>query len=96
MGKFLRKDGRMSKYTKVQTSILSGRSDANITFSDLVGLLGSLGFIARIRGSHHIFTKSGVGEIINLQPRGHLAKPYQVKQVRALLVKYRMGVDDSE
>jgi hypothetical protein len=67
----------MSKYTKVQTSILSGRSDANITFADLIGLLGSLGFIARIRRSHHIFTKDGVGEIINPQPQDQMAKPYQ-------------------
>ncbi|MCK6556280.1 type II toxin-antitoxin system HicA family toxin [Candidatus Binatia bacterium] len=55
------------------------------------GLLLRLGFDERIRGSHHIFTKTGVEEILNLQPRDRNAKPYQVKQVRAVIVKYRMA-----
>ena len=50
-----------------------------------------LGFIDRVKGSHHIFTKTGVSEILNLQPRGSLAKPYQVKQVRAVIVRYKMA-----
>jgi len=40
------------------------------------------------KGSHHIFTKNNVEEIINLQPVGKLAKPYQVKQVRNVILKY--------
>ncbi len=50
-----------------------------------------LGFDERIRGGHHVFTREAVVEIINLQPRGSLAKPYQVKQVRQLILKYRLG-----
>jgi len=46
------------------------------------------------RGSHHIFTRSDVEEILNLQPRGSKAKPYQVKQVRTILVEYRLGETD--
>jgi hypothetical protein len=42
-------------------------------------------------GSHHIFTKEGVEEILNLQPKGRQAKPYQVKQVRRVILKYRLG-----
>jgi hypothetical protein len=45
---------------------------------------------------HHIFTKRGVEEIINLQPQGNKAKPYQVKQVRALAVKYRLSGDGDD
>jgi hypothetical protein len=51
-------------------------------------LLEKLGFQLRIKGDHHIFTKSGVDEILNLQPNGGKAKPYQVKQVRKLLTTY--------
>ena len=51
----------------------------------------SLGFDARIRGSHHIFTKEGVEEILNLQPKQGKAKAYQVKQVREMLLKYQLG-----
>ena len=49
-----------------------------------------LGFDQRIRGDHYIFTKEGVEEILNLQPNGAQAKPYQVKQVRNLIRKYRL------
>jgi hypothetical protein len=76
--------------------ILRGVSDANISFSQLRNLLKRLGFAERIRGDHHIFTKTGVVEIINLQPQGNKAKPYQVKQVRGLIIKYRLAGEDNE
>ncbi|NSW91233.1 MAG: type II toxin-antitoxin system HicA family toxin [Firmicutes bacterium] len=50
-------------------------------------------FEERIKGSHHIFYKDGIEEILNIQPVGSKAKPYQVKQVRSILLKYKMGVD---
>lgn len=53
-------------------------------------LLSRLGFAERIKGSHHIFTQEGVPEILNLQPRNSLAKPYQVKQVRKVLVQHKL------
>ena len=49
------------------------------------------GFAERIRGSHHIFSKEGVEEILNLQPKGGKAKAYQVKQVRHVILKYKLG-----
>src|SRR5579872_2980770 len=66
---------------RVLQQILSGAADANVRFEDLRSLLSGLGFEERIRGDHHIFSKAGVAEILNLQPRGSQAKPYQVKQV---------------
>jgi hypothetical protein len=51
----------------------------------------AMGFDRRVRGDHHIFTRTGIPEIINLQPRESKAKPYQVKQVRDLITKYRLG-----
>jgi hypothetical protein len=53
-------------------------------------LLASLRFSERIRGDHYIFSREGVVEILNLQPRGNLAKAYQVKQVRELITAYRL------
>ncbi|MFA9462537.1 type II toxin-antitoxin system HicA family toxin [Thiohalorhabdus methylotrophus] len=81
----------MGKYAKLRQKILAGGADANVDFADLRTLLRRLGFEERIKGDHHIFTRSDVEEIVNLQPRGSKAKPYQVKQVRNLLVKYRLG-----
>ena len=80
----------MGKYDKVLEKILFGRSDANITFSELRQLLLQLGFQERIRGDHHIFSKEDVVEIINLQPLGSMAKTYQVKQVRQIIVRYHL------
>jgi hypothetical protein len=75
---------------KLLSKILSGASDNNIRFADLCKLLLSFYFIERIKGDHHIFTKIGVEEIINLQPqKDGMAKPYQVKQVRKIFVKYK-------
>jgi hypothetical protein len=71
--------------------VLSGTADANIHFDDLRSLLKALGFVERVKGSHHIFAKPDVMEILNLQPRGSSAKPYQVKQVRAVIVRYKLA-----
>ena len=81
----------MGKQAKLLIQVLSGTSDANIPFDGLCGLLKYLGFDERIRGSHHIFTKNGIEEILNLQPKGNKSKPYQVKQVRNVILKYKLG-----
>ena len=62
----------------------------------LHGSAWHLGFDERIRGSHHIFTKEGVADILNLQPRRAKAKPYQVKQVRQIIVRYKMAGESYE
>jgi hypothetical protein len=84
----------VSQQDKLLAKILSGASDTNISFEQLCQLLIKLGFDARIRGSHHIFTKEGVEEILNLQPKQGKAKTYQVKQVREVLLKYQLGGQD--
>jgi len=71
--------------------ILQGRFDANIGFKELRSLLIELGFVERTRGSHHIFRRDGIEERINVQREGSKAKPYQVRQVRTVLVKYGLG-----
>jgi predicted RNA binding protein YcfA (HicA-like mRNA interferase family) len=81
----------MSIDKKVLEKILSGMADRNIKFGDLRKLLIDMGFEERIKGSHHIFYHQKVVEIINLQPlSGDKAKPYQVKQVRSILLKYKL------
>lgn len=81
----------MSQYEKIMYNILCGTKDSNISFNDLQKVLTLLGFIVRIKGDHFIYTKDGVEEIINIQPKGSKAKPYQVKQVRNIILKYKMG-----
>lgn len=75
---------------KILEKLLRGESDANLRFEELCHLLRAKGFRMRVSGSHHIFTKSGVIERINLQCHGSKAKPYQVKQVRRILATYKL------
>lgn len=81
----------MGKHEKLLLKILSGTSDANIQFEDLCSLLKHMGFDMRIKGSHHMFRKEAIIEKINLQRECNKAKPYQVKQVRNVIVKYKLG-----
>ncbi len=81
----------MARTNKTLDRVLSGTSDANISFGDLRNLLRRLGFEERVRGSHHIFWKKGVEEILNLQPKGNKAKPYQVRQIRNVILRYKLG-----
>ena len=84
----------MGKREKLLGKILAGSADNNIAFGDLCSLLKHLGFDERIKGDHHIFTRHDVDEILNLQPRGAKAKAYQVKQVREVILAYRLGDRD--
>ena len=84
----------MSKWAKFRRQLLSGAADRNIRFDDLTGYLLHLGFDSKTRGSHSIFWRDGIEEIINLQPLNRFAKPYQVRQVREIIVKSKLGAED--
>lgn len=84
----------MGRHDRLIQRILSGQADAAIAFRGLCSLLHGLGFDTRVSGSHHIFRKEGVEEKINLRREGKNAKPYQVRQVRQLILKYKLGGKD--
>ena len=83
----------MSQYEKLLLRILCSTQDSNVAYSDLQKVLTILGFVVRIKGDHFIYTRDDIDEIINIQPKGNKAKPYQVKQVRNLILKYQLGGD---
>jgi hypothetical protein len=68
-----------------------GTSDANIRFDHLRALLLHLGFVERVRGDHHIHSRDGLPEILNLQPRGSKAKAYQGKRVSGVIVTHGLA-----
>lgn len=86
----------MATLEKLYTKVCSGSSDKNIKFFELQTLLLALGFtLERISGDHFIYCKDGIEEIINIQPDkrdSSKAKSVQVKQVRAIVKKYKMEV----
>lgn len=86
----------MGSDEKILAKILKGKSDADIPFNDVCQLLETLGFKQRIRGYHHIFTRNDVEEIINLQPKGSKGKPYQMKQVRNILLRYKISLESND
>ena len=80
----------MGRNKKLLIKIIGGTSDRNITFNDICRLLKELDFDERIKGSHHIYTRNEIKEILNIQPKEKMAKPYQVKQFRNLIIKYKL------
>jgi hypothetical protein len=80
----------MAKSDKIIHKILQGDADSNIKFDDLRALLKRLGFEERVRGSHHIFRRADIMERLNLQCEGANAKPYQVRQLRTIILKYKL------
>jgi hypothetical protein len=80
----------MGKTRKTLEAVMRGTSDANISFKDLCKLLKTLGFTERVRGDHFIYAKPQIEEILNLQSISALAKAYQFKQVRTVILKYKL------
>lgn len=81
----------MGRRRKLMDSILSGSSDTNIPLQQMVSLLEYLGFARHAKGSHHVFDREDIAELINLQEtKGGKCKPYQVKQVRLVMRKYNL------
>ena len=81
----------MANHVKTLKKLLRGNADANIRFGDLCSLLEHLGFTMRIRGGHHIFTHDDAIEIVNLQPKHDKAKPYQVRQIRNIVLEHGLA-----
>ena len=75
----------MSREEKLLERLRDPQRDRGWDFDELCVLLRRLGFEMRVSGSHHFFRKSGLPDVINLQPQGGQAKPYQVRQARKVL-----------
>jgi hypothetical protein len=84
----------MNRHQKLLHYILTKRGDANVPFDGLCQLLRGMGFEERIRGDHHIFSMAKLEEIVNIQPIGTKVKPYQVKQVRDLVLRRGLGIEE--
>ena len=81
----------MSTYDRTLSQIMGGGSDSNVRFNRLGQLLLRLGFEERVRGSPPIFRRPDVEERINLPRDRSKAKAYQVRQVRAILLRHGLG-----
>jgi hypothetical protein len=74
---------------------LAEGSLTNVSFTDMVNLARGFGFdLVGVSGSHHIFARAGIPELINLQNVGGKAKPYQVRQFMRLVEKYNLALEE--
>jgi len=70
-------------------------SSKNIRFSDMTKLVSGFGFeISRTEGSHHIFSRPDIPELVNLQNVNGQAKPYQIRQFLKLVEKHNLRLED--
>ena len=71
------------------------RNPKNIRFQRICKVAEAFGFIMRKgKGSHYIFVRPGVEELLNFQNVKGKAKPYQVKQLIKIIEKYGLLEED--
>jgi predicted RNA binding protein YcfA (HicA-like mRNA interferase family) len=70
-------------------------SSKNVRYDDFVTLIKAFDFKrTRGKGSHEIYKRKGVAEIVNIQNRDGYAKPYQIEQFLSLIEKYNLESED--
>ena len=80
---------------KLLKKLLSG--SRNIRFSEAVSVTEAFGFkLDRINGSHHIYVRSDVPELVNLQEVKGKAKPYQIRQLLKIIETNNLKMEDEE
>jgi predicted RNA binding protein YcfA (HicA-like mRNA interferase family) len=67
----------------------------NVRFDDFTGLVSTFGFVlVRTSGSHHIYTRRDIPQLVSLQDVNGQAKPYQVRQFLRLVERYNLTMEE--
>ncbi len=83
----------MSKKQKLLQQILN--NSKNVSFNDMLKLIEAFGFkLSRVNGSHHIFSRADIHELVNIQNVKGKAKPYQIQQFLTLVEKHNLSLED--
>ncbi len=85
------------KFKELYGRILKG-DNKNIKFNDACAFVEEIGYsLSRQKGtSHKIYKMKGIQESINLQNKNGDAKPYQINEIRDIIIKYKLGGEDDE
>ena len=71
------------------------RNQKNVRFQDFVALVEAFGFReVRIKGSHHIYERSDIFDMVNIKNNKGQAKPYQIKQFLGLVETCNLELKD--
>jgi len=82
------------KRRKLLARLVSG-AVRNVGFDDFTGLVGAFGFVlVRESGSHHIYMRPGIPQLVNLQDVNGQVKPYQIRQFLRLVEKYNLTMEE--
>jgi predicted RNA binding protein YcfA (HicA-like mRNA interferase family) len=67
----------------------------NVAFRDFCDLVEGFGFeLWRIRGSHHMYRRTGVVDRVVLQPERGDTKAYQIRQFLRTVEEYDLRLED--
>ncbi|HEY9813027.1 MAG TPA: type II toxin-antitoxin system HicA family toxin [Candidatus Sericytochromatia bacterium] len=83
------------KKRKLLEKIIAGSK--NVQFSEMETVIKAFGFtLARVSGSHHIYNRADIPEIINIQNRKGQVPTYQVRQFLSLIEQYNLSLEEEE
>lgn len=84
----------MNNQKRLQKALFSPN---NMRFGDMTSLVEAFGFhLSRTSGSHHIYARKDIPELVNMQNVAGKAKPYQVRQFLRLVERYNLKLRESE
>lgn len=87
--------GRIPANEQAETSKESAGWIEEHQLRRMVNLVEAFGFrLSRVSGSHHIFVRNDVPELVNLQEVGGKAKPYQIRQFLKIVERYNLKIGD--
>lgn len=84
----------MVKPSKLYARIVAHPGAAH-HFRDFQRVLEAFGFaLDRIKGSHHVYTHPRVPRPLSVQPRGNMAKPYQVDHFLDIVEEFGLEIGE--
>lgn len=85
----------MSKIEKLFTRIKN--NPQNVRFEEICKLAGYFGFKYKGgKGSHKVYSKKGIPEILNFQNVRGKVKPYQVRQFLRIIEDYNLAFKEEK
>ena len=82
----------MIKPSKLYARLLASRT--SMRFGDFQRVLEGFGFtLDRINGSHHQYKHPLANRPLSIQPKGNMAKPYQIDQFLDIVEEFGLQIE---
>lgn len=83
----------MVKPSKLYERLIASRT--SMRFRDFQRILESFGFTHEgTKGSHHKYDHPDVPRPLSIQPKGNMAKPYQIDQFLDMVEEFGLKIDE--